>query len=54
MFNNKSILITGGTGFFGNYFVNYLRNQWVMGEKNRPAPVEVKKEEEDNINRDYL
>ena len=36
-----------------NYFVNYLRNQWVMGEKNRPAPVETKKEE-DNINRDYL
>ena len=24
MFNNKSILITGGTGFFGNYFVKYL------------------------------
>ena len=36
-----------------NYFVNYLRNQWVMGEKNRPAPVETKKEEDD-INRDYL
>ena len=24
MFKNKSILITGGTGSFGNYFVNYL------------------------------
>ncbi len=24
MFNNKSILITGGTGSFGNAFVNYL------------------------------
>ena len=24
MFNNKSILITGGTGFFGSNFVSYL------------------------------
>ena len=24
MINNKKILITGGTGSFGGYFVNYL------------------------------
>ena len=28
MLNNKSILITGGTGSFGKFFVKYLINNY--------------------------
>ena len=28
MFNNKNILITGGTGYFGQNFVNYVINNF--------------------------
>ena len=28
MFDNKTILITGGTGSFGKAFSNYLRNNY--------------------------
>ena len=36
-----------------DYFVGYLRNQWKMGEKNRPAPPEPPKDSNE-VNTDYL
>lgn len=45
MFENKTILITGGTGSFGNAFLKYLRNSSVKeirifsrDEKKRNSP----------------
>ena len=35
MFNNKSILITGGTGSFGNAFVNYIMLKYNQEYLNR-------------------
>ncbi len=32
MFNNKSILVTGGTGSFGKSFVNYIREPRAHGK----------------------
>ena len=28
MFNNKTVMITGGTGSFGKHFINYILNKY--------------------------